>query len=62
VAHLIERADVGMVQRRNGAGLAVEALLGLVVFRSMRGENFDGDGAVETAVACTIDLAHAAST
>jgi hypothetical protein len=38
-----------MVQRRNGAGLAVEALFGLRVFRQMGGKNFDGDGAVERA-------------
>jgi hypothetical protein len=33
MAHIVERANVGMVERRNGAGFAVEALLGLIVFR-----------------------------
>jgi hypothetical protein len=33
VADIVERADIRMVQRRNGAGLAVESLFGLRLFR-----------------------------
>jgi len=62
MADVVERADVGMVQRRDGPGLAVEALPGLGIVGEMSGKNFDGDGSVETRVARTIHLAHAACT
>jgi hypothetical protein len=60
-ADIVERADIGMVQRRNRAGLAIEALFSHAVFRQMRGKNFDGDDAVEPCIACTIHLTHPAS-
>lgn len=61
VTDIVECADIGMVQRRNGAGLAVEALFGLRILRQMGGKNLDGDSAVESGIACAIHLTHAAS-
>ena len=60
VADVVERANVGMVQRRNGSSLAVKALPGFRILRKMRRKNLDGDGAVEASVERAIDLAHAA--
>ena len=53
-------ADVGMVQRRNGARLALHALLQFRRRRKMGSQNFHGDGAIEARIARAIDLAHAA--
>ncbi len=51
-----------MVQRGNGAGFALEALLGLEIGRKMRRKNLDGDSAFEARVAREVHFAHAAST
>ena len=60
MADVVERADVRMVQPRDRARLAVEALAQLRARGEMRGQDLDGDVAVETRVAGAIDLAHAA--
>jgi hypothetical protein len=52
--HVVERADVGMVQRSDGMRLALEALAEAVV------AFLDGDGAVQARVARLPDFAHAA--
>jgi hypothetical protein len=62
LADVVEVANVGMAQRGNRARFAVKALPGLGAFGKMGGENLDGNGAVETGVAGTIDLAHASRT
>ena len=60
-AAIVEMADVGMIQRGDGAGFALEALLEFRIKGKMSGENLDGDDAVEAGVGGTIDLTHAAS-
>ena len=60
VSDVVQRADVGVIERRNRARLPLEAL---AEFRSRRGlsdDDFDGDDAIETRVAGLVDLAHAA--
>jgi len=59
MADVVERTDVRMAQAGDGLGFALEALAGLWAEGKMRGENFDGDGAVEAGVTSAIDLAHA---
>ncbi len=62
VSDIVQSADVGVLQSGNGLGLALEALLEGGVGREVRGQDLDGDAAVEAGVAATIDLSHAAST
>ena len=54
-------ANVGMVQRRNGARFALKALLQIGVGRKMRRQNLDGNGAVQSGVLGAIDPSHASS-
>ena len=61
VPHVMEGADVGMVQAGDRLGFALESLLQLRVRRDMLGEDFDGDRAVQAGVAGLVHLAHAAS-
>jgi hypothetical protein len=49
-ADVVQRADVGMIQRRHGARLALEAIAELF------GGNLDGDFAVQPRVVGTVDL------
>jgi hypothetical protein len=60
VANIMQHTNMGMVQRGNGAGFALETLLGLRVRGKMCGQDFDGDGAVEPGIARPIHFAHAA--
>src|ERR1051326_4441496 len=57
-AHVVHGADIGMIERRSGAGLALETFS-----RSIRREgcwqNFDGYLAMEPRVPGFIHLAHA---
>ena len=58
--HIVQRANVGMVQRRDGARLAIEALLGFRIFRQMAGQNFNRDNTVEARIFRAVHLSHAA--
>ena len=49
-----------MIERRDRARLAVEAVAQLRVGGERRGEDLDGDGAIEPRIAGAIHLAHAA--
>src|SRR5207237_706204 len=60
LADVVQRADMRMAQRRNRAGLALEALAHLGPSRRVLGQHLDGDDAVEPRIARLIDLAHAA--
>ena len=60
VAHVVQRADVGMIELRDRAGLAVEALAELRIGGERVRENLDRDRAIEARVARLVDLAHAA--
>src|SRR5262245_65027243 len=59
MADVEQRADVRMVQRRDRAGLAVEAFAQPGVGRKRRGKHLDGHGAIEPRIARAVDLAHA---
>src|SRR5208337_138611 len=60
LSDVVKVADVGMAQRRDGAGFPVEALASLGIFGKMGGENLYGYGAVQARVAGAVHLAHAA--
>jgi hypothetical protein len=60
VPHVEERADVGVVERGDRLGLALEALAALLVLGEGGGEDLDGDAAVEAGVLPPPDLAHSA--
>jgi hypothetical protein len=44
---VMQGADVGVVQRGNGTGFALEALPGLGIGRKMRRQDLDRDGAIQ---------------
>ena len=58
-ANVIQRANMGVAESRNRAGLALEPLLQVRITGNMLGQYLDGDGAVEASVTCLIHLAHA---
>jgi hypothetical protein len=57
---VMQRADVRMVERRDGFGLALQALAQAGRARHARGQNLQGDGAAQALVARAIHFAHAA--
>src|SRR5262249_32900849 len=57
-----ERADVRMVEARDDARFAFEALPHFFAQRQVAGKDFDRDGPVEAGVARAVDLAHASGT
>ena len=59
-ADVIEMANVRMVQRGNGPGLALHALLEFRRRRKMRSENFNRYCAVETGIERTVNFPHSA--
>jgi hypothetical protein len=61
VANIVESADVRMAQGRNRVRLAVEPLLGLRVFRKMRGKDLDGNSAIKPCITGAIHFSHPAS-
>jgi hypothetical protein len=50
-----------MLQPRNRLGLAIEALFQFDIGGKVRRQHLDGNGALETDVAGTVDFPHAAS-
>jgi hypothetical protein len=60
VADVVQRADVGMAQGRDGLGLALETLAEIGVVLKVRRKSLDGDGAIQPRVAGFVNLAHAA--
>ena len=54
--------DVGMIQRRGGARLLLEALESIRIERARGGQDLDGDVASQPRIARAVDLSHAAST
>jgi hypothetical protein len=59
-ADVVEMADVRMIQRGNGAGFALKALLEFGIVGEMSGENLDGDSAIEARVFRPVDFSHTA--
>src|SRR5271157_2299873 len=59
---LINRADVGMIERRGGAGLALEAAQRLAVFSQLFRQKLEGDQPLQLAILGLIDDTHAPAT
>jgi hypothetical protein len=59
-AHIVQVANVGMVQRRYGSGFTLEPFTLVAVGRKLRRQNLDRDRAVKTYVTRLVDLAHPA--
>ena len=57
----VDTGDVGVRQRREQLGLALEARHALGVLCKVLGQRLDGDGPVELGVASEIDNAHTAA-
>jgi hypothetical protein len=51
--------EIRVIELRNGAGLAVEALAELRIGRERLRQNHDGDNPTEAGVGGSIDFAHA---
>ena len=60
VAHVVDRADMRVAQAGKGPGLALESLLQVGIVRDERGEDFEGDDAIEAGIPGFVDLAHPA--
>ena len=58
---IVQRANVRMAQRGDGAGFAVEALAELRVAGGVREQDFDRDGAFQAGVASFVNFPHSAS-
>lgn len=58
---LEQRADAGMTQRRQRAGLALETAFGLETGCGLGGQHLDRDPAVDAGVARAEHLSHAAA-
>src|SRR5215831_1316592 len=56
---VVERDDVGVIQRRGGSRLLQEATLGIVATNCVARKHFDGDGPMQPRIAGAVDLAHA---
>jgi hypothetical protein len=57
--HVVERADVRMIQRRRGVGLALEPATALRARSRMGAQVFESDNTIQASVSCTVDLTHA---
>jgi hypothetical protein len=60
VADVVQDADIGMIECRDGAGLALETRLQFNVAAERRRQYFDGNDALQADIACAINLAHTA--
>ncbi len=59
-SHVVNRADVRIVQRGCGVCFALEALLRTGFSGETRGQNLDRDVSIETRVSGTVNFAHPA--
>jgi hypothetical protein len=59
-ADIVENADVGVLQARDGPGLTLKPGAEIRIRTEVGGKDFDGDGALQPRVARLVDLAHAA--
>jgi hypothetical protein len=60
VLDAVDRGDIGMIQRGEDAGLALEARQPLGIVCKRVREDLDGDVTPEPRVACAVDFAHSA--
>ena len=58
----VDSRDVGMIQRCEGVGFAVEARDAVRIVRKRFRQELEGDVAAEAGVACAIDRTHSACT
>ena len=61
LTNVVNRADVGMIERGCSAGLAAESLDGLRVLGNVVRKEFQSDTAAEARVFCFVDHAHSSS-
>ena len=61
-ADVVNGADVGMIERRGGTGLAAEALQRLGIASYVIGQKFEGNKPAQARVLGLVDNAHAATT
>ena len=61
LTHFVDGADVGMVERGGGLGLALEPLQRLPVPGEMLGQELQGDEAREAGVLGLVDHSHPAA-
>ena len=61
-SYVVQRADVGVIQTRDGLGLALKAFLQNWILGESWRKNFDGNRTIQTGVSSTVDFAHAART
>jgi len=59
-ADIVDAADVGVVQGRNGASLALEAGTQIGIASDLTRQDLDGNRSIEACVAGSVNLAHAA--
>ncbi len=59
LSDVVQRADVGMIQRGGGMGLALESLAAFWTRRHMSRQAFESDDAIQPRVSGSVDLAHA---
>ncbi len=60
IAHVVEGADVRVIERGNRLGLAIESGAALRISGDVGRQHLDGDRAIEAGVACLVHLAHPA--
>ena len=58
-ADVVEGANVRVIEAGDGLGLALEALLQIGIRGDVLGQDFDGDGAIESRASCLVNLTHA---
>ena len=61
LADLVDRADVGVVQRRSGTGLAAETFERMRIAGNVSRKEFEGDKAAQADVFGLVDYAHASA-
>ena len=61
LAHVVDGADIGMIESRRGARLALEALEGPGLAGEALGQELQGHGAAEAGVLGLVDDTHAAA-
>ena len=59
-ADIVDAADVGMIQGRDGASLALEAGTQIGIASNLTRQDLDGNRSIEACVAGSVNLAHAA--
>jgi hypothetical protein len=58
LANIVDRADVRMIERRGGLGFAPKTFKGLLVLGQLFGEEFEGDGPMQSRVLGPVDDTH----